>query len=157
LPTAIGRGAVTRRTLEPFGLVAKAGVWYLIARDGETVKTFRVQRIGTRARARTALYAPSTFDGRGILERRRRTRAGEDAPYVATFRMTRRRARERKLSTGTVESRTRCAAARRPSGSCASPSRRSKRPCTKRWAGVDDGVAVEPPRCVRRFTNAPRR
>jgi len=39
------RGAVTRRTLEPFGLVAKAGVWYLIARDGETVKTFRVQRI----------------------------------------------------------------------------------------------------------------
>jgi len=30
------RGAVTRRTLEPFGLVAKAGVWYLIARDGET-------------------------------------------------------------------------------------------------------------------------
>jgi predicted DNA-binding transcriptional regulator YafY len=38
-------GKVTRRTLEPFGLVTKAGVWYLIARDGPMLKTFRVQRI----------------------------------------------------------------------------------------------------------------
>lgn len=39
-------GAQTERTIDPYGLVSKAGVWYLIARqqDGE-FRTFRVERI----------------------------------------------------------------------------------------------------------------
>lgn len=84
------RGAVTRRTLDPFGLVAKAGIWYLIARDGERIKTFRVQRI-PRVRVLERRFArPSSFDAgeywRGVASHV----ASEDAPYIATFRMTRR-------------------------------------------------------------------
>ena len=39
-------GAQTERTIDPYGLVSKAGVWYLVARqpDGE-FRTFRVERI----------------------------------------------------------------------------------------------------------------
>lgn len=38
--------SITERTLEPLGLVAKAGVWYLIAREAQKgYRTFRVERI----------------------------------------------------------------------------------------------------------------
>lgn len=37
-------GEVTRR-LEPYGLVVKAGRWYLVARSGEQVRTYRVWQI----------------------------------------------------------------------------------------------------------------
>ncbi len=39
-------GSITQRTIDPYGLVSKAGVWYLIARqtDGE-YRTFRAERI----------------------------------------------------------------------------------------------------------------
>ncbi|MFI7701355.1 helix-turn-helix transcriptional regulator [Nonomuraea sp. NPDC049480] len=36
----------TERTLEPYGLVLKAGVWYLAARLGRRFLTFRVDRFG---------------------------------------------------------------------------------------------------------------
>lgn len=39
-----GQTAVTRE-VDPLGLVAKAGVWYLVARVGEDVRTYRVARI----------------------------------------------------------------------------------------------------------------
>jgi predicted DNA-binding transcriptional regulator YafY len=35
----------TERTVDPLGLVAKAGVWYLVARAGEEYRTFRAERI----------------------------------------------------------------------------------------------------------------
>src|SRR6202171_5896488 len=35
----------TQRTVDPLGLVAKAGVWYLVARSGEEYRTFRAERI----------------------------------------------------------------------------------------------------------------
>ena len=38
-------GAVTERVVDPFGLVAKAGVWYLIARYGDAMRTFRADRM----------------------------------------------------------------------------------------------------------------
>ena len=38
-------GKVTRRTVEPLGLVAKAGIWYLVARSGEEMRVFRAERI----------------------------------------------------------------------------------------------------------------
>ncbi|HET9097422.1 MAG TPA: WYL domain-containing protein, partial [Candidatus Baltobacteraceae bacterium] len=39
-------GAQTERTIDPYGLVSKAGVWYLVARqqDGD-FRTFRVERV----------------------------------------------------------------------------------------------------------------
>ena len=85
------QGAVTRRTVDPFGLVTKAGVWYLIARDRDTVKTFRVQRIA-RVRLSAQRFArPSYFD---VDEYWRASEAQgaqlDDPPFVATFRMSRR-------------------------------------------------------------------
>ncbi|MGH7755428.1 MAG: helix-turn-helix transcriptional regulator, partial [Vulcanimicrobiaceae bacterium] len=55
-------GAATRRTLDPFGLVAKAGVWYLVARDRDTVKTFRVQRIARVRVSDQHFERPRDFD-----------------------------------------------------------------------------------------------
>jgi predicted DNA-binding transcriptional regulator YafY len=82
-------GTVTRRALDPFGLVTKAGVWYLVARDRETVKTFRVQRIGRVRVLDRRFTRPAGFD---IAEYWKGVAAfvgSEDRPYVATFRMSR--------------------------------------------------------------------
>jgi predicted DNA-binding transcriptional regulator YafY len=38
-------GKVTRRMIEPLGLVAKAGIWYLVSRSGEEMRVFRAERI----------------------------------------------------------------------------------------------------------------
>jgi predicted DNA-binding transcriptional regulator YafY len=37
--------AVTERTVDPLGLVLKGGVWYLVARRDELLRTYRVSRI----------------------------------------------------------------------------------------------------------------
>ena len=43
-------GATTERVLEPLGLVAKAGVWYLVGNEpGKGYRTFRAQRITARS------------------------------------------------------------------------------------------------------------
>lgn len=39
-----GDGQVVERILEPYGLVAKASVWYVIARRDEKLRTYRVSR-----------------------------------------------------------------------------------------------------------------
>jgi predicted DNA-binding transcriptional regulator YafY len=38
-------GKVTRRMVEPLGLVAKAGIWYLAAQSGVEMRVFRAERI----------------------------------------------------------------------------------------------------------------
>ena len=82
-------GAVTRRTVDAFGLVAKAGVWYLVARHGETVKTFRVQRIARVRILERRFKRPSTFDVGDYWKTSANFLSTEEAPYVATFRMSR--------------------------------------------------------------------
>ena len=37
--------ATVRRTLDPLGLVAKAGVWYLVARTGASIRTYKVAKV----------------------------------------------------------------------------------------------------------------
>lgn len=56
-------GAATERTVEPLGLVAKAGIWYLVAREAEKgYRTFRAQRV-VGADVLTASFArPADFD-----------------------------------------------------------------------------------------------
>ena len=82
-------GKVTRRTLEPFGLVTKAGVWYLVARDAGTMKTFRVQRIA-RARVLERTFArPAGFDVGEYWKSVAAFVGAEEAPFQATFRMSR--------------------------------------------------------------------
>src|SRR5579884_1412475 len=56
-------GVETDRTIDPYGLVSKAGVWYLIARqeDGE-YRTFRVERIAAAEELPTRFTRDDAFD-----------------------------------------------------------------------------------------------
>src|SRR5690606_9665852 len=36
---------VSDRVLEPYGLVLKGGIWYVVARSGETIRTYRLSSI----------------------------------------------------------------------------------------------------------------
>jgi predicted DNA-binding transcriptional regulator YafY len=56
-------GSTSERLVDPLGLVAKAGVWYLVAREPEKgYRTFRAQRI-LEAEATDACFArPADFD-----------------------------------------------------------------------------------------------
>jgi predicted DNA-binding transcriptional regulator YafY len=56
-------GAVSQRTIDPYGLVSKAGVWYLIARqqDGE-YRTFRVERVAKADELPTRFTRDGAFD-----------------------------------------------------------------------------------------------
>ena len=85
-------GVVTRRTLEPYGLVSKAGVWYLVARHDGTVKTFRVGRIARVRVLERRFTRPAHFDladhWRGAAAGAS-TGASDEQPYVVTLRMGR--------------------------------------------------------------------
>ncbi|MFD3746860.1 helix-turn-helix transcriptional regulator [Nocardia sp. NPDC058633] len=50
------------RTLEPLGLVMKAGTWYLIARDGSDVRSYRASRIATAEPTGESFTRPADFD-----------------------------------------------------------------------------------------------
>jgi predicted DNA-binding transcriptional regulator YafY len=85
-------GAVTRRTLEPYGLVSKAGVWYLVARHNGMVKTFRVGRIARVRVLDQRFTRPVNFD---LADHWRGAAAGassiapDEPPVIVTFRMGR--------------------------------------------------------------------
>ncbi len=56
-------GATTDRILDPLGLVAKAGVWYLVAREGDKgYRTFRCERIVSAAATAERFERPAGFD-----------------------------------------------------------------------------------------------
>jgi predicted DNA-binding transcriptional regulator YafY len=50
------------RTVDPLGLVSKAGVWYLVARSGEELRSFRVERIRSVEESTQRFERPSGFD-----------------------------------------------------------------------------------------------
>jgi predicted DNA-binding transcriptional regulator YafY len=137
------RGAVTRRTLEPFGLVAKAGVWYLIARDRGTIKTFRVQRISRVRLLERCFVRPKNFDAGEYWKGVAAHVATEELPYVATFRMTRRGLANASVYCN-VESSTRVRGARRAEWlvRIAFPSFESAVHEAITWD--EEGIAVEP-------------
>ena len=57
-------GNVSERAIEPLGLVAKAGVWYLVARDvaAADVRSFRAQRIVEASTTGERFMRPAGFD-----------------------------------------------------------------------------------------------
>jgi len=56
-------GASTDRVIDPFGLVSKAGVWYLIAREANgDMRTFRAERIVDAEELPTQFTRPDGFD-----------------------------------------------------------------------------------------------
>jgi predicted DNA-binding transcriptional regulator YafY len=52
----------TTRTIEPLGLVSKAGVWYLIALSESELRSFRVERIRTAEELAARFERPADFD-----------------------------------------------------------------------------------------------
>lgn len=50
------------RTLDPLGLVLKAGTWYLVARHGSDVRTYRVSRITAARCLEETFERPEGFD-----------------------------------------------------------------------------------------------
>jgi len=52
----------TERTVDPLGLVAKAGVWYLVARAGDEFRTFRAERIIGVTVSTESFARPADFD-----------------------------------------------------------------------------------------------
>lgn len=50
------------RIVEPLGLVAKAGVWYLVARSGTEMRTFRAERILDAEELDQRFERPAGFD-----------------------------------------------------------------------------------------------
>lgn len=55
------RDKVTRRTLDPLGLVLKAGVWYLVARVDADLRTYRVSRLEAVAETGETFTRPEEF------------------------------------------------------------------------------------------------
>jgi predicted DNA-binding transcriptional regulator YafY len=53
---------VSERTVDPFGLVAKAGIWYLVARSGDEMRTFRAERIIDVTPLTQTFQRPAEFD-----------------------------------------------------------------------------------------------
>jgi predicted DNA-binding transcriptional regulator YafY len=74
--------SVVRRRLEPYGLVLKAGRWYLVARGDHSVHTFRVSSILDLTVQEETFTWPEGFDlagywGEHIVEFRARLQQGE--------------------------------------------------------------------------------
>jgi predicted DNA-binding transcriptional regulator YafY len=55
-------GAVTERVIDPLGLVAKAGIWYLVARYRDEFRVFRAERIIGVEERPDKFERPSDFD-----------------------------------------------------------------------------------------------
>ncbi|MEU7767856.1 YafY family protein [Nocardia sp. NPDC049190] len=53
---------VVERHLDPLGLVLKAGTWYLVARDGPTLRSYRVSRILAAEPTGETFVRPAEFD-----------------------------------------------------------------------------------------------
>ncbi len=62
-------GEIYGRKLGPLGLVLKSGVWYLIARSGTAIRTYRVAQIVDAEIADEAFARPKDFDLAGYWER----------------------------------------------------------------------------------------
>ncbi len=56
-----GDGTV-RRVLEPLGVVLKAGIWYVVARVGEQIRTYRVSRVVATEPTTERFERPEDFD-----------------------------------------------------------------------------------------------
>jgi predicted DNA-binding transcriptional regulator YafY len=57
-----GRAAEVERAADPLGLVAKGGVWYLVARAGEEVRSYRVSRFASARVGSEPCGRPEGFD-----------------------------------------------------------------------------------------------
>ena len=55
-------GEMTERLIDPLGLVAKAGIWYLVALSYGELRVFRVSRVRNAVQTEEACQRPEHFD-----------------------------------------------------------------------------------------------
>ncbi|KAA3661969.1 MAG: YafY family transcriptional regulator [Chloroflexi bacterium] len=55
-------GGLSQRVVSPYGLVAKAGIWYLVAATERGMRVYRVSRVETAVLTQTHFTRPATFD-----------------------------------------------------------------------------------------------
>ena len=79
------RKAASEQRLEPLGLVLKGGVWYLAARAGEQVRTYRVGRIEDVVGLDEPFEPPAGFDLAGYW--RENAQGFEDGLYATSARV----------------------------------------------------------------------
>jgi predicted DNA-binding transcriptional regulator YafY len=74
-------GSVVERTLEPYSLVVKAGIWYLVARREQEFRTYRVSRMRA-AKLQSAYFARSEdFDLAAYWSEHTEQISAQMAPY----------------------------------------------------------------------------
>jgi len=56
------RGTVTKRNVDPLGLVARGGTWYLMTREGKNFRTFRVTNLRSATLTGAKFKRPDRFD-----------------------------------------------------------------------------------------------
>ncbi|MFF2088022.1 helix-turn-helix transcriptional regulator [Nocardia sp. NPDC058176] len=56
------RDRAVDRVLDPFGLVMKAGTWYLVAREGTDIRSYRAGRVETAEPTGESFTRPADFD-----------------------------------------------------------------------------------------------
>jgi predicted DNA-binding transcriptional regulator YafY len=83
-------GRVRDYLVDPYGLVAKAGVWYLLAGTAAGVRTFRVSRVVAVAARPDTFTRPAGLDVERLWEESRRAFTGtRDADGAVTARVER--------------------------------------------------------------------
>jgi predicted DNA-binding transcriptional regulator YafY len=55
-------GTLSEKVVDPYGLVAKAGVWYLVGAAGSALRTFRVSRVRWAMMTEETFVHPDDFD-----------------------------------------------------------------------------------------------
>ncbi|MEV1046674.1 WYL domain-containing protein [Streptomyces sp. NPDC049916] len=88
------RGAEVARELAPYGLVLKAGVWYLCARAGEDFRVYRIDRFTAAEPAEERFERDETFDLAGFWTERAAEFARSLLRTEVTVRVSERGARQ---------------------------------------------------------------
>lgn len=79
-------GAQTSRVIEPLGLVSKAGVWYVIAREpGGEERTFRAERILAATELQQRFARPDGFDLESHWQATQKAMQRSEEPCEATI------------------------------------------------------------------------